>query len=67
MSREPVRKLAPNPEMTESDLDFIIKIAKRDAALIRQMKAAYLKAETAQVLDLVRELCGIPEDQKQIQ
>jgi hypothetical protein len=64
---ESARSIKPNHEISDEDLDFFIQIAKKDAERVKLMREAYLRGETAQVLELVRQLCDIPEDQKQIQ
>ena len=65
MSKEPARKLVPNPEMTESDLDFIIKIARERAAKLRRMREAYLEGNIPAVLEIVRDVCDIPAETHQ--
>ena len=49
-----------SPQFSESDIDFIVRLAKQRAALVKQLKRALEENKAGEVWRLARELCGLP-------
>jgi hypothetical protein len=52
-------------KLTESDVEFLIGLARQEAELIDRLQEALKRNDTLLALHLAREVCGLPEEQAQ--
>lgn len=53
------------PELTESEVEFLIDLAREQAQLVDQLQEALERNDTLRALELAREICGMPKETAQ--
>ena len=52
-------------KLTESDVEFLVGLAREHAELIDRLQEALQRNDTLLALELAREVCGMPKEQAQ--